>query len=124
MSLSALYSRPFDASSAMASDDVAAVRHLPGEFVKQTETGGRVWLPIVLQIHGLDTEISPLRRRVGGLGSDRILVARIGTSPSTRKQGRLAELMITLSPMTMRSNGFSSTLSGIVVAPLWETVRA
>jgi hypothetical protein len=36
---------------------------------------------------------------------------------------RLAELMITLSPMTMRSNGFSSTLKGIGGAPLWETAR-
>ena len=29
---------------------------------------------------------------------------------------RVSELMMTLSPMTMRSNGFNSTLNGIVVS--------
>ncbi|HEX2366376.1 MAG TPA: hypothetical protein VHJ00_15290 [Bradyrhizobium sp.] len=36
-------------------------------------------------------------------------------SPSIRKEVRTPELMMTLSPMMMRSNGFNSTLSGIVV---------
>jgi hypothetical protein len=102
-------------------DGVAAVRHLLGRFVKHAETGGPISLRIVLQVHRLDAEIEPLRRRVDGLSGDRIFLAQDRASPSTRKQVRLAEFMITLSPMTLRSNGFSSTLSGIVVAPLSET---
>src|SRR6201996_5507906 len=38
----------------------------------------------------------------------------MGVSPSIRKELRVPELMMTLSPMMMRSNGFNSTLSGIV----------
>src|SRR5436305_277210 len=43
---------------------------------------------------------------------------RIGASPSIRNVVRVSELVMTLWPMMIRSNGFSTTLSDIAALPL------
>src|SRR5258708_27566130 len=85
-------------------------------MLEQAEIRGPVSRDIVLQIHGLYAEIEPLGRRIGGFGTDGVLLAKQARVAVDQERGTEPELIRTTSPITIRSNGFSSTRSGTIIS--------
>ena len=68
---------------------------------------------VARRVHQLHREIDALGRRVGAFGVRMSFSRRIGALPSISKRVRWSWLVMTHSPIRMRSLGLSSTFSAM-----------